>query len=265
MKPADRISVLMYHRVGAVRDSAERRYCVTPDRFAEQVSFLARLGHRAVPAEALVAWLGGGEALNAGDFILTFDDGYKGVLDHAVPILESLNWPFTVFLVTDLLGQRDAWPRNDGTAGAAHSLLTADDVVRMASRGASFHSHTCRHRSLTALDDDELRRELTASRATLQQLLGAGERYIAYPYGHADERVAAAARVAGYAAGFSVQSGFNRIDVDRFRIRRLDVAGTDTPAMLLRKMKLGSNDGSRRAALRYMARRLADRIGLRTA
>ena len=45
--------------------------------------------------------------------------------------------------------------------------------------------------------------------------------------------------------------GFNRRDVDRFRIRRIDVYGTDTPAMLLRKIRLGSNDGSLGHAARY--------------
>ncbi|HNU10247.1 MAG TPA: polysaccharide deacetylase family protein [Rubrivivax sp.] len=265
MDAADRIPVLMYHRIGEIYHPAERRYCVTPDRFDAQMSFLARRGYRAVPIEALVAWLENGSPLCEGDFVLTFDDGYKGVLDYAAPVLDRLNWPFTVFLVTDLLGQCDAWPRNDGSDSAAHPLLTADDVVSMAARGVSFHSHTCRHRSLRTLDDDTLRHELMASRDALRQLLGTGDHYIAYPYGHVDDRVARAARESGYTAGFSVRSGFNRTDVDRFRIRRLDVAGTDTPAALLRKMKMGSNDGSRRAALRYMTQRLADRLRFHTA
>jgi hypothetical protein len=48
--------------------------------------------------------------------------------------------------------------------------------------------------------------------------------------------------------------------VDRFRIRRLDVYGTDSAAMLLRKIHLGSNDGSLGHALRYYVDRLLSRI-----
>ena len=48
-----------------------------------------------------------------------------------------------------------------------------------------------------------------------------------------------------------MQPGFNRGDVNPFRVRRLDVFGTDTPRMLLRKLQLGSNDGSLRGALGY--------------
>ena len=74
-----------------------------------------------------------------------------------------------------------------------------------------------------------------------------------------------AAQQAGYQAAFSTQPGFNRQDVDRFRLRRLDVFGTDTPAALLRKMRLGSNDGSLGQSLRYGARRLLARLGIQSA
>lgn len=265
MPPSERVLVLMYHRVGAVQRPEEARYCVTPRRFEAQMQALAKHGFRGVPIESLIAWLEGGSALREGDFVLTFDDGFSGVRDHALPTLERLGWPFAVFLVTDLLGQVDAWKHNDGTASAQHSLLSADDLPDMARRGASFHSHTCRHRSLPKLSDSELQAELVMSRNALVRLVGEGDRYLAYPYGHTDDRVVAAARQAGYRAGLSVQPGFNRQDVDRFRIRRLDISGTDTPSMLLRKMRLGSNDGSRMADLRYAAGRIAGRFGLRAA
>jgi hypothetical protein len=70
------------------------------------------------------------------------------------------------------------------------------------------------------------------------------------------------AQRAGYRAAFSVQPGFNRPDVDRFRLRRLDVFGTDTPAMLRRKITLGSNDGSLAAVIRYNAARVLARLGI---
>lgn len=265
MRCERRALVLMYHRVGAVADKAEARYCIRPEHFAKQMTALAAHGYRAVPIEAFIAWLDGGPPLRDREFVLTFDDGYKGVLDHAAPVLERLHWPYTVFLVTELIGGCDAWPRNDGSAEAQHELLSADEIRSMARRGVSFHSHTCRHRSLPSLSADDLQAELAAARTALDRLVGGREHCIAYPYGHVDDRVVAAARSAGYTAGFSVQPGFNRSGIDRFRIRRLDVAGTDSPAMLLRKMRLGSNDGSRLAALRYATRRVGNRLGLRTA
>jgi hypothetical protein len=75
-----------------------------------------------------------------------------------------------------------------------------------------------------------------------------------------DERVVAAARRAGYRAAFSTQPGFNRPGADPFRVRRIDVYGTDTPAMLLRKVRLGTNNGSLMNLARYYAGRARARL-----
>jgi peptidoglycan/xylan/chitin deacetylase (PgdA/CDA1 family) len=135
-------------------------------------------------------------------------------------------------------------------------------VLDLQRRGVALHSHTCSHASLPTLGDDELRRELVESRSALQRLLGRPVDYLAYPFGHLDERVAAAARGAGYRAAFSTQPGFNRRDVDHFRIRRIDVYGTDTPAMLMRKVRLGTNDGTLWNLARYYLGRAKARLRL---
>lgn len=255
MTTADRVPVLMYHRVGDVQTASEARYCVTPGRFEAQMGALASNGYRAVGIDAFVGWLGGGPPLAAGSFVLTFDDGFRGVHDHALPVLERLGWPATIFLVTDLLGEVDAWNAGATDGGSTYPLLTADEVRAMQARGCSFHSHTRTHASLPALADGALADQLAGSRAALEKLLGQRADLLAYPYGHLDDRVEAAARAAGYRAAFSVQTGFNRRDVNPFRIRRLDVFGTDTPGALLRKLRLGSNDGSLRSTWRYYLRR----------
>lgn len=260
-KPAaDRVPVLMYHRVGEVRDEKEAQYAVTPSRFAAQMHALQREGYRAVPVDTFVQWLDGKASLQPHDFVLTFDDGFRGVHDHALPVLRELGWPFTVFLVTDGLGGSEFWQSQVNPEGLRHPLLSATDVSEMARQGASFHSHTRRHARLPATSDAQLEDELRGSLQAIEQLTGTGRAtFLAYPYGQFDERVEVAARAAGYAAAFSVQPGFNRRDAARFRLRRLDVFGTDTPAMLLRKTRFGSNDGRLAKALKYYARSVIGR------
>ena len=58
---------------------------------------------------------------------------------------------------------------------------------------------------------------------------------------------------------------FNRRDVARFRLRRLDVFGTDSATALLNKICLGSNDGSLGQSLRYGAGRILARLGIQSA
>ena len=148
MPAEERIPVLMYHRIGPTEGHAEARYCVTPDRFAAHMSLLAVAGSRPCRWARWPRLAGRRACTGPGDFVLTFDDGFLGVREHALPVLERLGWPFTVFLVTDLLGGVDAWKHSDGAASGQHLLLSADDVLAMRERGCSFHSHTRRHVSL---------------------------------------------------------------------------------------------------------------------
>ena len=252
--------VLMYHRVGDAGNDWEARYAIGAQAFRSHMGALAEAGLRAVSADALCAALGGGPALSDGAFVLTFDDGFRGVREHALPVLQELGWPFTVFLVSGLIGGMDVWTRASNPDRRTFPLLGADEIREMQRCGVSFHSHTQSHASLPTLNDLELERELVQSRAALESLLEREVSYLAYPFGHLDERVVSAARKAGYRAAFSTQPGFNRRDVDRFRIRRIDVYGTDTPAMLLRKIRFGTNDGRMSTLLRYYAGRARARL-----
>ncbi len=260
MADSFRIPVLMYHRVGEAHNPWEARYAISPQRFAAHMRVMQRRGYRAIDIERLVDWLEGGHSLPELSFLLTFDDGFKGVREHALPVLEALGWPCVVFLVSDLVGGQDVWTRQSNPSGHTYPLLDASEIRDMQGRGVSFHSHTRSHASLPTLDDTALMNQLRGSRAVLAELLGHEVNYIAYPFGHIDERVETATRAAGYRAGFSTQPGFNRQDVNPFRIRRLDIYGTDTPAMLMRKIRFGSNEGGLGHAMRYYLGRITSRL-----
>lgn len=259
---AERIPVLMYHRVGDAHNDWERKYCVGPQRFAEHMHILASAGWQAVTINDFFAWLDGNVELPEQSFLLTFDDGFLGVHEHTAPVLTALGWPATVFLVSQLIGQRDAWCEIHNPSGITYPLMDASHIRELCTRGFSFHSHTRSHADLLTLDDSALHDQLAGSRDDLQTLLGVEVDYLAYPYGRYDDRVLRAAQAVGYRAAFSVQPGFNRRDINRFRLRRLDVFGTDSAVALRRKITLGSNDGSLGYSLRYIAKRLLARLGL---
>lgn len=258
--PTVRIPVLMYHRVGVPHDADDATYCITAERFASHVQALADDGYEAVALETFVAWLADARVrMPAKPFVLTFDDGFADLHRHAWPMLRERAWPATVFLVAGLIGGHDRWMQRPGGRRPPTDLLDADQILSMANGGISFHSHSSNHLDLVALSDDVLVDEVAGSRRLLGELLGHPVDFFAYPFGRHDSRVVAAVKSAGYRAALSVLPGFNRRDVDPFRIRRLDVFGTDTARQLLRKIRLGSNDGSVTAAWRYYGRRLLSR------
>lgn len=259
----DKLVSLMYHRVGTASGEWERRFCVAPERFAAQMRLLRREGYRACDIDSFVAWLRGDASLPPGSFLLTFDDGYLGVHEHARPVLAELGWPATVFLVSQRLGARDVWTKSESPSSRTHPLLDRHHISELAGEGFSFQSHSRHHVDLVGLPDAELHKELRGAREDLEQLLGHAVPYLAYPYGRFDDRVRAAAIDAGYQAAFSAKPGFSRRGADPYRILRLEVFGTDSPMALARKMMLGTNDGSIGYSVRYALSRAATKLGLR--
>ena len=258
---AQRIPVLMYHRIGVTHYDGESRFCLTPEQFSKHMHRLAALGMRACSLTDFIAWLEQKQALPEGSFLLTFDDGFLGVYEHAAMVLQELDWPATVFLVSRMIGSKDEWCKTENPGGATYPLLAREHLDAMRKMGFTFQSHTRLHPDLTALSEDDLAEELAGSREDLENILGEQVRSLAYPYGRFNDRVLNATRTAGYEAAFSTQPGFNRCDVDRYQVRRLDIFGTDTPTMLARKISFGSNDGSWQQTFRYYSGRVTGKLG----
>jgi peptidoglycan/xylan/chitin deacetylase (PgdA/CDA1 family) len=183
-----------------------------------------------------------------------------GVHDHALPVLASLGWPATVFLVAGKIGQQSDWPVTTRYPMAPHPLMGRDQLLRIQAAGISLQSHSLCHHDLTTLDVEMLAADLAGSRERIAEIAGAMPDYLAYPYGRYNDSVCQAAAAAGFAMAFTVDSGFNSPGQDRYRIRRIDVFGSDSPAMLKRKIRLGTNDGSLGNLAGYYMRRALRRV-----
>jgi peptidoglycan/xylan/chitin deacetylase (PgdA/CDA1 family) len=85
----------------------------------------------------------------------------------------------------------------------ADAGMRADEVRALAEAGCEVGFHTRRHDVLPSLDDDALSAALTDGRAALEEAAGRALRTVSYPHGQADDRVAAAARRAGFEYGFT--------------------------------------------------------------
>lgn len=195
---------------------------------------------------------------------ITFDDGYAGVFDYAVPILDALGVPATVFVIADAPGRssgfwwdcpevltyqgerRDRWltdlrgderailsdVKASGPPTLPATLWPADwSEIRIATRGQiDIGVHSATHRALPSLDDRALDAEISSSRQIVQRATGTAPEFFAYPYGLWDARSHAAVRRAGYRASFALGSGLNDRTADRFALRRVNVPGTISDA-----------------------------------
>ena len=83
--------------------------------------------------------------------------------------------------------------------------IRSEQVRALAEAGMTVGFHTMRHDALSLLDDQRLAAALVDGRDRLAEAAGGDVDVIGYPHGRADERVADAAREAGFTAGFTTR------------------------------------------------------------
>jgi peptidoglycan/xylan/chitin deacetylase (PgdA/CDA1 family) len=191
--------------------------------------------------------------------VFSFDDGYASTL-RAAETLARHGYPGTVFVVTRFAesGEPLSWEGIEHElAGGGQELqpLGWDALAGLRARGWEIGSHTVNHRLLTELSDAELEFELRDSRTLVGERLGSCET-IAYPYGQADARVAAAAASAGYSAACTL-TGAHVADGSHLR-PRVNMTEADTGARLRFKVS-PAGVGLRRSSAARTVRRLRRR------
>lgn len=208
--------VLCYHKVERRRELGVTR--LSPRRFAAQVHALAHAGWRAVSLSEFCATLAGHRVAGERELLITFDDAYRGLRDHAFPVLRDAGFGAVCFVITDYAGRLNRWDVAYGGRRFAH--LTWRDIDRWQARGIDFGSHTATHPRLRWVDDRRLDAELAASRRALEAALGISGTAVAYPFGSVSAREVAAARRAGYSIGFGIGGRWQH---DAMRIPRAPV------------------------------------------
>jgi peptidoglycan/xylan/chitin deacetylase (PgdA/CDA1 family) len=217
--------VLMYHNVADVAEDPNQ-LCVTPSRFAGQMASLQRLGLRGVGIGTLVDAMRAGR--QRGLVGITFDDGYVNVLEAAVPELRRHGFTASVFIISDRLSGTNDWDD-----GPAWPLLSASQVGELAAGGMEIGSHGATHVRLAGLDAGQLDAEVSGSRASLSELIGAPVRGFAYPYGSMDAAARRAVHEAGYDYACAVETPM--ADLGLMALPRIYVGQRDGAARLTAK------------------------------
>jgi peptidoglycan/xylan/chitin deacetylase (PgdA/CDA1 family) len=88
-------------------------------------------------------------------------------------------------------------------------------------------AHTVSHAHLPSRGDDELRTEVSGSRAWLMERLGRGIESLSYPYGAHDERVVAAAARSGFTSAVTIDATTLGPGADPLRLGRFTVGDWD--------------------------------------
>jgi peptidoglycan/xylan/chitin deacetylase (PgdA/CDA1 family) len=192
--------VLCYHKVERRQELGVTR--ISPRRFAKQIERLAKAGWKTLGLDEVIACARGDRIPAPNELAITFDDGYRGLREHAFPVLEAHGYRATCFVITDFAGKLNRWDVAYGGRRFAH--LAWRDMRAWQGRGIEFASHTATHPRLTRLADIGVHEELDRSRRAIAGALEVGRAAVSYPFGAAGPREERIAREAGYEAGFGI-------------------------------------------------------------
>lgn len=220
------VPILYYHRVGPLCDK-RGKLTVSPETFYEQMTLLKRLNFDVCSIDDLFK----SERKKRRTIAITFDDGYKDVLKHAVPVLLKYRFNATFFIVANFVGKKDDF--NSTVGLPPQDLFNEHDIRRLFNYGMTIGSHSMSHSDLSAIDQVSLEREIKDSKSMLESIIGAEIKYLAYPKGMHNKDTAECAKNQGYYAAFGTKHADNN---SLYTIKRIPVSSRDNFSRFLFKL-----------------------------
>jgi peptidoglycan/xylan/chitin deacetylase (PgdA/CDA1 family) len=240
------IAILAYHSL----DRSRSVLSTSPGMFAEQMKVLHDTGARVVSLNDVA------DEIRicsdpANQVVLTFDDGFRNVYEHAVPILQAYRFPATVFLVTDYCAKTNSWPGQTLRIDR-EPLLGWKEIQEMSRAGISFGSHTRTHPDLRKLSIQQAEEELANSKKAIADATSLPVDTLAYPYGAYDVTVRNLAKQ-HFRLACSTHLGFVKRDSDLFALERIEMYYFRSPLLF---RQLFSPAGGAYLRVRKQLRRL---------
>lgn len=215
------IPILTYHQIDDVppHGTPFRGLTVSPNQFRLQLAWMRRLGYRGLSMRELMPYVRGEAAGKV--FGITFDDGFRNVHRHALPVLAEFGFSATNYFVSGQIDGSNIWDAGHGVPPAP--LMNAAEVREWARLGNEVGAHTVDHVHLPAMPAPEARRQIESSRAALEDLVAMPVTAFCYPYGEQQAVHREMVREAGYDNATLTQRGLARADDDPFGLPRVHV------------------------------------------
>jgi peptidoglycan/xylan/chitin deacetylase (PgdA/CDA1 family) len=252
------IPILMYHSISEQLDAHLHPYyqtVTTPERFEQQMRFLNQSGYKVLTLSEAVqllqetlspnnSTLGNLASLKLSSCrrpllaVITFDDGLRDFYTSAYPILDKFGFKATMFLTSGLINK---------TFPTGRECLREAEILELAAKGIEFGSHTENHPQLKKLSTDEIAHELSASKATIEEIVGSPVTLFSYPYKFPEEdqkfsRNLIAMLVAlGYSAEVTTIIGTTQPGDNPFYLKRLPINDCDDIPLFQAKLEGGYN------------------------
>ncbi len=206
LRPFYEPAVLMYHRIG-YPDSNPGLF-VSPEVFERQMEFLKIHNYHVVSLAYLISIVKSGQPVPMNTVVITFDDGYLDNFVNAFPVLKKMDFPATIFMITDNIG-KEGW-------------LTEEDLRVLQESSVVIGAHTQSHAFLPPLIRGQMESEIGGSKSRLEAILGRPVTLFSYPAGGVSEEVEQVVRDAGFDG--AVTTNYRVRSLDPYALRRVKIS-----------------------------------------
>ncbi len=207
--------ILTYHHIGPrPRRPRLKGLYLSPKLFSVQMAELAGAGFSAPPLDGILAPPDGRHP----SVFFTFDDGFRDVFEHGLPMLRQHRFSGIQFLVSDLVGKTNLWQRRVGDV--SEPLMDEVQVREWLAAGQQIGAHTRTHPWLSRISEDAAREEIVWSKKAIEDMFGIPVVHFCYPYGDWNQRIRDLVAEAGYHTACTTESGINVAGASPFELKR---------------------------------------------
>lgn len=220
-----RLIVLGYHKIGCPPAGVSSWFYVPEATFERHLDLITGHGWQVVDLSTFLDMFAPCGPPPGKTLLITFDDGYRSLVDTTLPRLSRRRFPAVVFVPVNYVG---GWNEFDAEVEPREGICDWNDLRQFDDCQVSVQSHGVTHRWFSHLSQQEQLIELEQSKAVIEHRLGVSVVAFSYPYGDQGRNPAITEALlcqAGYRAAFLF--GKHGGEPSSYRIERVRV-GPDT-------------------------------------
>ena len=210
-KNAKKIPVLTYHVVASDNEAARMSssLIIAQSKFDRQMKWLHKRNYRTVNCDEFYLWYKGKIKLPPKTVMITFDDGYPGVVKYGLPVLKKYKMKGTFFIVGKLCRESS----NMVSYKQIKKLSKSQDLLEFQSHTYNLHTRT---KALSGY--------ATVKKDAKKQKKLYGFEYLAYPYGYNNSGMRRAYKDTGIKLAFTYGNDtYATRKQDIYRIERIKI------------------------------------------
>lgn len=164
-------TILIYHHVS---EKTPPSTSISPTQFKEHLAYL-QTHHSVMPLAQIIKHIQSGNPLPENAVAITFDDGFRNIMENAHPLLQEYSFPYTIFV-------------NPAEVGSGRSHLNWQELKQLSTENVLIANHYWDHRHLLAdvgKDNwlEKTKQNILKAEHAIKTHIGSSPGYLAYPFG----------------------------------------------------------------------------------